>query len=1646
MPHALAVLRSRRRLPVLLFCSALCATSRRSSASVTVLNSCTETAGVRLTWGGGVEEKQLQTVSVSGRMVVRIRGRVAAGTGNAYLGARFPIPATDLRHRRLSVTVASPEPETTRAFYVRLYDAAGKRCGSWVNWKRPFADATPRTFTLHPTYMSPGFTYERSLVETEPAAVVAVEVIIGAPAAEAGNIMAADMAEIAFDPAPLISLTELSTPKRLVLDTPLVEGGTAASAVFVPPGPAYAAVAAKLVNAVAERTGVRLPVRTAPLDWRPPVPATHAIVLGDLNSNGLAARLYSLGYCAADAFYPGPGGYVVRTIHDPWGTGRNVLLLGGAGPTEIEAAVGALLDLLPRKAPIVLPRTFRLVPGKGLIENRKWITQRPAENYVEKKVAAGRRDLERGRHTGVFGSIADLGTRYLQTGFEAYARAFTELLFLAAEFRDSGPKTYGGPWGMDSDFMAYRVFPGWDNVEESPVLNDADRLRATRILARWIAEAVAPKARSSRTPPRVRHNHKTFPALGCWYAGRYAATFYPNAPEGRAWLERARTCFEVQALAFKPLEDCNGYQWLTLGHMIEYALAARDDAYFRNGNAALDADYAILTMDNFGYQTPYGDTGSFKCWFSELPFLRKAAWYYDVFGTPAQRRKAAEYQWALDKKAAVTDVHRLGEYARTITPELPERLLGARAWPLEPLYYETLPEKGAPPLERCFDKILMRNGFDLNDAYLLLDGLSNGGHKHYDGNTISRITALGRIWLADNDYYKAQPKFHNGVLVFRNGQGQIPPAYCELVRCTDLPGVGFSQTVLRNYAGVDWRRSIFWVKSTGLFFVADDFRALEAADYTFQVRWHGVGRARLLSNGLELEQKGVCFRIQSGVDSVMRLEDNPELGANWKGYPFADPVVRDFTEIIQTRLGAGGSARAANLLSASPLATPGLTVRRTRASGVFVIDGLAGPAVLGLSPGWGDGDAIPETADSTGLLAFRGAALWLAEQHLAGVGINELRIADFRVGASAPVDFDLPLSGAGGVLSCGVRTTLRFAAGTGPGVRVDGRAGRVDPRLGDMVFELDSGRYTLDVVDSPAAMLADVAARIAAAARPARRLPPRRPEPAGTVRFEPLWSWRTPQPAYLLTGNSKRPEAVDAGASIQVQPSPRRTNVFGDTPNSIEALCDGDRRSSGGSTQWDPGQTVSLTVSFPAPVVVDRIVLWHWYAERSSKQRKFQLATLEAEAGLGRAGRDVRKLGRLVDAARHGDWGKPGYGPEKYEIAGDGKPATVVRLRITPRPGAGVYIAELEIWGRGERLKPVPGQSSLPVFPVQALAAARGAVGADHVFVGGRDGRIALIRPDGTAAWQRKLPGTVYAVAAADLDGDGSPEFMAGGADAVVHCYDRAGRELWRARPERYKSTPVVRVLLTPTVDKAGRRIVVAGADNWRYTAFDAAGKRLWQCESVHRSTAGATPDLDGDGIQEVFCGTEYYWWPAVRSTDGRKLWSYSTRTGPKANVVAAGDIDGDGKQEVVVGGADGNLHALDDNGRLLWLYNTGDEVSGVVCADLNGDGRDEVVAASLGFDVVAVDRAGKRLWRLDTGAAAVALCALRKPELRFVFAREDGVVGVVDGSGRFLGQTELGATVTAMTTARSTAGADLVVVATTDGRVLALSLSPVQP
>ena len=183
-----------------------------------------------------------------------------------------------------------------------------------------------------------------------------------------------------------------------------------------------------------------------------------------------------------------------------------------------------------------------------------------------------------------------------------------------------------------------------------------------------------------------------------------------------------------------------------------------------------------------------------------------------------------------------------------------------------------------------------------------------------DGNSLPRLTLFDRIWLADNDYFKAPVKFHNSVTVFRDGQSAAIPPYAELVAAGESPRYGYSRTRLANYAGVDWTRTIFWLRQQQAFAVLDQLTALDDDEYQFRALWHGVGAAKLSDGGLLLTQKGLSLWVQIAPGPVLELHDDAELGANWSGYEHAEPVVRSLEAVSTVKLAKGESYLFASVL------------------------------------------------------------------------------------------------------------------------------------------------------------------------------------------------------------------------------------------------------------------------------------------------------------------------------------------------------------------------------------------------------------------------------------------------------------------------------------------------------------------------------------------------------------------------------------------------------------------------------------------------------------------------------------------------------------------------------------------------------------
>jgi len=144
--------------------------------------------------------------------------------------------------------------------------------------------------------------------------------------------------------------------RRLYPDTALVLGGKPAAIIVYPHGRAeYEAMARKIRAAVESVTGGSLEAvpDTVVTEKRHPVlrkeyRRRNLILLGRLGINRAIWGVYNRFLCAVDGYYPGKGGYVVRTAANVYSNGANTIIVGSSDETGVERAVEVFLEIVKR--------------------------------------------------------------------------------------------------------------------------------------------------------------------------------------------------------------------------------------------------------------------------------------------------------------------------------------------------------------------------------------------------------------------------------------------------------------------------------------------------------------------------------------------------------------------------------------------------------------------------------------------------------------------------------------------------------------------------------------------------------------------------------------------------------------------------------------------------------------------------------------------------------------------------------------------------------------------------------------------------------------------------------------------------------------------------------------------------------------------------------------------------------------------------------------------------------------------------------------------------------------------------------------------------------------------------------------------------
>ncbi|MFP3903998.1 MAG: hypothetical protein ACLFWB_07130, partial [Armatimonadota bacterium] len=670
--------------------------------------------------------------------------------------------------------------------------------------------------------------------------------------------------------------------KALHPETAIYKNGAPRAMVVAPPEGPNRQTAANLAQDLAAKADAEaLPIVSTDdiaADGR------HVILVGRETDNPLHRRLMWAGFLPGTLEVPGEGGYIIRTIHDPWGSGANVIVVTGSEPGGIAAGCEAFVNMLEAGPDMsvghldvreINPEMDAMLPHPSLTREE-----------AEKKVSDAGDDPKKLRACLFPGWDASLLPAYP----DLYHDAMMRMVDALEKERAKNPTWFEAFDTHRLDMTGlWNVVYAWNADEELVDFTPQERTRVDQMLfyltqdfLRWKGYMHNFLGDSDRW---VRHNHETFPAITLYFIARYFDTYYGMEEITDQWYGIARACFERQAQSWKPLEDAQGYNWLVPRHVMQWSLNEGDMTWLESGNWEKTWELMMACTSNLGHRTSFGDnTGFTPPMYSEL----------DISGTLSLFRPVGHHQWYLDQFLPFFREVIAGAYYKRSGRFLnmqqearePEELWGVQVCRLSPQLFEHYSNNGTSwrdpqvnvTYEESFDKIALRTDYDPHAHYILLDGWSMGYHGHADGNSIPGFTANGRLWLRDMNAQREWEASNHDVVTFtRDGQNALPPSWCALEVAEDLPKTGFVRSVAREYNGLDWGRNIIWDKDRYVF-VIDDMTANKPGDYLFTAHWRTLGDAAIENRTLVVEQNGEHFRLSNTDGSRLQLKTDPAPG------------------------------------------------------------------------------------------------------------------------------------------------------------------------------------------------------------------------------------------------------------------------------------------------------------------------------------------------------------------------------------------------------------------------------------------------------------------------------------------------------------------------------------------------------------------------------------------------------------------------------------------------------------------------------------------------------------------------------------------------------------------------------------------------
>ena len=1411
--------------------------------------------------------------------------------------------------------------------------------------------------------------------------------------------------------APLILVTTLLTPLSMALaadvpktappklypQTPLLSGGAAACRIVKSSSDnRHAAAADAIAAGLRAKYGVEFPVvvhtelcpdRVCPITEQ--YRRTHLILVGNVYTNRAILPFYAGFKCGADEHYPGVGGYELRTISNPWGTGRNVVVIGFSTPAGADAATAAFAAKLPalNGGSVTLPRLLEVSVG-GNLRTEFDASAETASNWQFAPVQA----RDHVAHKFYLPALY-----YHWTGNVKWAQAAREVLGFFNEVYESRYPL--------SDYSMESWFRAWDMIEEAPVLTDTERRLTTR---RMVETAYALRRYGASNGSRLGTRHTSTGSSGVWMAMKWLQRTFPDNEQIRTttakWEVGLRQYFTTAVSGFRDDRDSTE-SMNSIMVFFRWCLENGYGEYFTSGRARQAIQYSLTYHDSLGYTcgvdgyaeaVPGNLTMRYRLGhpLGALAFAEDNAgvrWFLEHF--PPGQTYTAHY-WPL--------LWEIGCYhppaGSAVPHDPPAHLTGLSALPVSKRRYGMIEAGRArlapgvsltmPPQRQTVDKLCFRTGFSPNDQYLLLQGFQGCLIGTVDANTIPRYTDRGKIWLFQHSDQIGH--YHRNGLFVSNGVNAEPlQASCRLDVAGRLAdGFSMSSTTLVDYHGTDWQRALFWQPGEW-FLVMDRATVKEPGYYAALSTWRTPGYGIWSDDQLfTTTQDDVSLHIQSSRPVRGTAQREAQDGA-------ARPFV--LRERRSGKMASGDVIDFHNLLSTTLADTPPRwkPIRLTD-SAVVVRDARGNDTLLGI--------AGPGTTQPKGMAVDAGMyALSPARAHV--VGVSKL-----AVGGTLLFESVEPLTGS-----------------------IDLHNGRIEP--GHAATDLTNTSLTWQLTEPPppapgkAAM--ETCKRVSRAVRgvieAARAIAPGPADGQGTIPtgkgLQVAWeSDQLGRKGWPIGGLKVKAKGMPGEKLYQA--------VDGLIPTRSVGLA------------WTGDQTPEFEVSWPEATTITELRLHMGMAARVSRPNLASPVTAERDVQLtwSRDGfqDDLRPQTVTADRAIYLHNPNKGYiFPHKYLVVPTGGiEASAVRVSI-PRIGdeSALYLTEIEVLG------PERG----PLETQQLLVQDLDGDGSAEVIVSSDRGLLSVLDSTGNVLWQKRFKGRTTRVVTGDLSGDGKQEIVLGTLENLVYAFSASGEALWttsfvglrESSNSKYCENGEVAHTVGIWEPEPGVKRVIVG-HYWYLSLLDEQGVVLksMRCAGRHRVVFAETADVDGDGLRDAFMSYDMPWQgrtailtlkkgddivssrvsvpngvaflaelvagdgikAALGTQEGFGL--YDLRTNQKVwervggRPLSAGlihDADGDGVEEFYIGGKDGFVSVFSLAGEPVGTHLIGESVNDITAV---GSGVNSVFVVA----TEAALRTYDPLWRCTgvlqgntvhvepTGDAVIAMTAdgrLRKVIVR---------------------------------------------------------------